>query len=140
MTGGAELRDTASGNVIWTREMQPPNINSVAFSPDGKWIVAAGGDQTAMIWDAASGKPVRVLQGHGDAVQRAVFSPDSKTILTLGGGNDLTVRLWDVETGKQIYSVPSGGGFSSLFFFPDGQSFYAADNVYNTSDGQVSPG
>jgi WD40 repeat protein len=139
-TGGAELRDMASGNVIWTREMQPPSLNSLAFSPDGNWIVAAGGDHTAMIWDAATGNPVRVLQGHGDAVLRAVFSPDGKTVLTLGGGSDRTVRSWNVETGEPIFSVPSGGGFSSLFFFPDGQSFYAADNVYSTADGRQLQG
>ena len=36
-------------------------------------------------------------------------------------------------------SIPfhPAAGFSSLFFFPDGQTFYAADNVYNTSDGQA---
>ncbi len=62
--GGAELRDTASGEVLWKREMQSPNINSVAFSPNGKWIVAAGGDRTAILLDAANGKPIRVLQGH----------------------------------------------------------------------------
>ncbi|PKO19197.1 MAG: hypothetical protein CVU39_01205 [Chloroflexi bacterium HGW-Chloroflexi-10] len=137
-TGGAELRDTASGKVIWTRAMQSPNINSLAFSQDGKLVVAAGGDHTAIILDAANGTTVRVLQGHGDAVMCAVFSPNGKTILTLGGGNDRTARLWEVGTGKQIYSVTSGGGFSSLFFFPDGQTFYAADKVYNVSDGQVS--
>ncbi len=69
-------------------------------------------------------------------VQRAVFSPDNQTVLTLGGGRDLSARLWNMETGKQIYSSSSGAGFSSLFFFPDGQTFYASDHAQNTSDGQ----
>jgi|GEM_PF-1458688 len=136
--GGAELRDTASGEVIWTRAFQAPSFNTLAFSPDGTLIVAAGRDHTAVIWDAASGASIRVLQGHGDVVQSAVFSPNGKNVLTLGSGSDLTVRLWEVETGRQIYSAPGGSGYRTLFFFPDGQTFYAGDNVYNTSDGQVS--
>jgi WD40 repeat protein len=136
--GGAELRDTDSGEVIWTRAIQTPNIRMLVFSPDGNLIAAAGGDHTAMIWDAASGNLLRVLEGHSDDVMCAVFLPDGKRILTLGGGNDQTVRLWEVETGRQIYSVRAGEGYSSLFIFSDGQSFYAGDNVYNTSDGQLN--
>jgi WD40 repeat protein len=134
--GGAELRDTASGNVLWTRPDGPPSINSVAFSPDGKLIVASGSDTTAMLWDAANGKTVRVLKGHTDVVQLAVFSPDNKNVLTLGGGRDLTARLWEIGTGRQIYSVPVGGGNPALFFFPDGQTFFAVDKTHLTSDGQ----
>jgi WD40 repeat protein len=130
-----ELRDTLSGSIIWTQSTQTNDIFSVAFSPDGKLIVVAAGDHTARILDAANGKLIRVLQGHSDVVTSAVFSPKGKTILTLGGGSDLTVRLWDVETGRQIFSVPSGVGYSSLFFFPDGQTFYIGDQVYNASDG-----
>jgi WD40 repeat protein len=134
-SGNVELRDTASGSVIWTINIKSSGISSVTFSPDGKLVVVAAGDHTAIILDAASGNSIRVLSGHRDVVERAIFSPDGKTVLTLGGGSDRTVRLWNVETGKQIFSVPAGLGFTSLFFLPDGQSFYADDNVYNASDG-----
>ena len=114
-----ELRDTASGSVIWTQyDHSLTDIYSVAFSPDGKLVVVAAGDHTARILDAASGKLDPGLEGHGDVVQRAVFSPDGKTVLTLGGGSTRTVRLWNVETGRQIYSVPAGVGYPSLFFLP----------------------
>ncbi len=124
-----ELRDTASGSVIWTANFKSSGINSVAFSPDGKLVVVAAGDNTAKILDAASGNSIRVLGDHGDVVERAVFSPDGKNVLTLEGGSDRTVHLWNVDTGKQLFSVPAGLGFTSLFFFPDGQTFYANDNV-----------
>ncbi|RPI82611.1 MAG: TIR domain-containing protein [Chloroflexi bacterium] len=136
--GGAELRDTASGEVIWTRALQIPYFNSLAFSPDGQLIVAAGGDHTAMIWDAANGATIRVLKGHSDIVQSAIFSPNGKTVLTAGGGYDLTLRLWEFETGRQIYSVPGGPGYRNLFFFADGLTFFAGETFYNTSDGSVN--
>ena len=36
-------------------------VESAAFSPDGSRIVTASGDNTARIWDAASGKEIAVL-------------------------------------------------------------------------------
>jgi len=35
----------------------PSRVYSVALSPDGQEIVAAGGDHTARLWDTATGKP-----------------------------------------------------------------------------------
>jgi WD40 repeat protein len=134
-TGVVELRDTASGSVIWSIKIKSANINGLAFSPDGKLVVAAAGDSTGDIFDAANGNLLHVLGPQHDIVERAVFSPDGKTILTLGGGSDRTVHLWNVGTGEQIYSVPAGIGATTLFFLPGGQSFYADGSVFNTADG-----
>ncbi|MBA4385780.1 MAG: hypothetical protein C0410_13670 [Anaerolinea sp.] len=140
LTGGAdpnilELRDAVTGNLIWANDKDFSMIGSVAFSPDGKLIVLSTSQQTAVIVDASDGKQINVLSGHRDGLRDAIFSPDSKNVLTLGDGSDRTVRLWDVETGKQIYSISPGAGSPSLIFFPDGKTFFANDNVYNTSDG-----
>ena len=134
-TGLVELRDTASGSVIWSVKFKSARIYGLAFSPDGKSVLAAVGDTTADILDAANGNSLQVLIGYRDKVERAIFSPDGKSVLTLGGANDRTVRLWNAATGKQIYSVPAGPGFTSIFFLADGQSFYANGRVYNASDG-----
>ena len=135
-----ELRNTASSTVIWT--INPggsSGFTDVVFSPDGKMIAAAGNDHSTLLLDAATGKTVHVLTGHSDVVARAVFSPDSKTVLTIGSGNDLTARLWDAATGSQIFSTPTTGGFDSIFFFQDGQTFYARGNVYSSADGHQLP-
>ncbi len=50
--------------------------NSVAFSPDGKFLLAAsggpGGDNAARIWNIETGRVVRALKGHTDRVKQAV--------------------------------------------------------------------
>ena len=52
---------------------QDESIVCAAFSPDGKRIVTASSDNTARIWDAATGKPIgEPLKGHEDRVQRGV--------------------------------------------------------------------
>ena len=40
----------------------------MAFSPDGQRIVTGSGDQTAKVWDAASGKELLTLKGHSGAI------------------------------------------------------------------------
>ncbi len=139
-SGDVELRDTASGSVIWNINIKSSGISGLDFSPDGKLILAAAGNKTGNILDAANGNLLQVLGPLSDIVVRAVFSPDAKTVLTLGGGSDRTVHLYNVGTGKQIYSVPAGIGFDSLFYLPGGQSYYADGGVYNASDGSPVQG
>ena len=53
----------------------PTRVNSAAYSPDGKRIVTASGDQTARIWDAATGEELRQLTGHSGACQLSGVQP-----------------------------------------------------------------
>ena len=45
-------------------------VSNVAFSPDGKRLASGGHDQTAVIWDAATGKSVRTIKGLEIHVQK----------------------------------------------------------------------
>src|SRR5437868_1678247 len=58
------------------------SIWSVAFSPDGKSLASAGGDNDATIklWDAANGKNTATLKAHEARVCSVVFSPDGKSL------------------------------------------------------------
>ena len=54
----------------------------VAFSPDGQRIVTGSLDETAKVWDAASGKELLTLKGHSGQVGAVAFSPDGQRIVT----------------------------------------------------------
>ena len=45
-------------------------------------MVTASGDNTAKVWDVATGEEVHTLAGHTDWVTSAVFSPDGKLVVT----------------------------------------------------------
>ena len=76
---------------------------SAAFSPDGKRIVTASADKTALLWDVASGRRLRAIKGHTDSVNTAVFSPDGKLVVT--ASDDGTARLWDVASGRSLQTL-----------------------------------
>ncbi|MGB4727631.1 MAG: hypothetical protein WBH86_09505, partial [Thermogutta sp.] len=63
-------------------------------------------DNTAIVRDAETGKRLRVLRGHNDAVYSAVFSPDGRRIVT--GSIDNTAIVWDAETGEMLLKLKLG--------------------------------
>jgi WD40 repeat protein/regulation of enolase protein 1 (concanavalin A-like superfamily) len=71
-----------------------------------KVTLAKGEKQTVSIREVPPSKPpheiteVRRFEGHTGAVEQVVFSPDCRRALS--GSQDKSVRLWEVETGKQV--------------------------------------
>ena len=51
-----------------------------------------------MLWNVTNGESTRTLIGHTDGVFSVKFRPDGKTLAS--GSADCTVKLWDVDTGK----------------------------------------
>ena len=81
------------------RRLGRGRVYEVAYSPDGQRLAAAG-SVGIWIYDARTLTPVKLLTGHRWYVQSISFSPDGNTIAT--GSYDDTVRLWDVETGRNM--------------------------------------
>ncbi len=72
------------------------SILSVAISPDGTQLAAGTANGEVRLWDAQSGVPLGICQGHTDWVRSVAFSPDSTSVLS--GSDDQSIRLWDVKT------------------------------------------
>jgi eukaryotic-like serine/threonine-protein kinase len=56
-------------------------ILAVAYSQDGERIVTGSVDQTAKLWDAASGAELLTFKGHSDRILAVAFSPDGQRII-----------------------------------------------------------
>src|SRR5512139_1392236 len=92
-------------------------VNSIAFTTDGRTIVTASDDRSIRLWDAQTGELLRVLTGHSGPVNRLALAPDGK-ILASGGG-DGTIRLWSVETWDILQTLKPGMAVRALAFSPD---------------------
>jgi regulation of enolase protein 1 (concanavalin A-like superfamily) len=55
------------------------------------------------LWDAATGREVRTLQGHRGTVTSVAFSPDGQRLVT--GSADRRAKLWDAATGREILTL-----------------------------------
>jgi WD40 repeat protein len=105
-------------------------VYAVALSPDGR-IVAAGGwvgeaaaDESAFIFEAATGKIIRRLQGLNEVTNQLTFSPDGKFLAAaLGGGGG--VRVWETTDWSLVGEDRDYGGESSY-----GVAFDAAGRLY----------
>jgi RNA polymerase sigma factor (sigma-70 family) len=88
-------------------------IKSLAFSPDGQAVAAAGWINGSLrLWDAATGKE-RLAGGHNAQITAAVFTPDGRRVVTSAW--DETARVWDAATGKELARLPGG----SVYMRPD---------------------
>ena len=81
------------------------HVNSVAVSPDGRYIVSGSWDRTVAVWDLDSGSLIHQLSGHRDRVWSVVVSPDGRHIVS--GSLDGTVAVWDLESGALIRQLDS---------------------------------
>ncbi|MBI1256449.1 MAG: protein kinase, partial [Chloroflexi bacterium] len=91
----------------------------LAYSPDGKRLVAASVTETPIVWDAETGEKIFTLTGHTDRVKAVAWSPDGTHIAS--AGDDTNVILWDADSGEKRLTF-SGHTYSiyGLAFSPDG--------------------
>jgi cytochrome c len=78
-------------------------VISIAISPDGALVAAAGIGGSVAVIDRKTRDLARTLVGPGLPVWSVAFLPDSRTLLT--GGADNIIRRWDAVTGDPVDPV-----------------------------------
>ena len=116
-------------------------VNHVAFSPNGKYLLTASVDKTAVLWDIKRRIPIKSFNRHNQAVSYAGFSPDGSKIITTSMDN--IAYLWDIKTGKRLKKLLGHKkGILHAAFSPDGDYVATAGGggnvrIWSVSDGKL---
>ncbi|MCK4719992.1 WD40 repeat domain-containing protein [bacterium] len=130
--GFVKVWEIRTGRLVWTFNVTDSSIRSIAFSKDGKYLLAGSVDGSTRLWEVASGACEQMFFGHTNMVNTVAFSPDDPYILT--GSGDTTMKLWDISTGDEIITIKAYppnmlgmdflgySGVQQAVFTPDGRS------------------
>jgi eukaryotic-like serine/threonine-protein kinase len=129
--GAVEIWDAATSQTVGTLDTHKGPVRGVVFSKDGRHLISASSDGIVKLWDAKrldkqylDGTPeprippIRArVAGPGLSV---AFSPDGRRLAT--GGDQDTVKIWDVENGRELDTLRGHTGeVYALAFSPDGR-------------------
>ncbi|WP_315857105.1 WD40 repeat domain-containing serine/threonine protein kinase [Stieleria neptunia] len=80
---------------------------TVSFSPKGSFLAFGGFDNKVQLWRCASDirrfVHIGELSGHSDGINKLVFSPEERTIITACDNN--TLRVWDIRERQERISL-----------------------------------
>ncbi|MCA2513261.1 MAG: protein kinase, partial [Microcystis sp. M60BS1] len=103
-------------------------VESVAYSPDGRYLASGSSDTTIKIWQVATGRELRTLTGHYSFVRSVVYSPDGRYLAS--GSSDETIKIWEVATGTKLRTLTGHSNIVwSVVYSPDGR--YLASGSYD---------
>ncbi len=98
----------------------PGVVPSLAYSPDGTWLVSGNyGDDRLRIWDVATARVRKEIQGPNGILRMLSISPDGKRVAAtaLGPQDKFHLRICDVGSGELLFSAEGG----ALAYSPDGR-------------------
>ncbi|MFN6541439.1 MAG: WD40 repeat domain-containing protein [Nostoc sp. EkiNYC01] len=144
--------DLQTGKEISTLTGHNHWVSAVAIAPDGKTAVSGSGDNTLKVWDLQTGKEIEeikknllkyaiyifklrfnllkrkeisTLTGHNSGVNAVAIAPDGKTALS--GSEDNTLKVWDLQTAKEISTFIGESSINCCAVSPNGLTIVAGE-------------
>ncbi|AFY34643.1 NB-ARC domain-containing protein [Calothrix sp. PCC 7507] len=105
-------------------------VLGVAFSPDGKTLVAGDVMGELRLWQVSNLQPLLTIVAHQGWIWSLAFSPDGKYVFT--GSADCTVKQWDIHTGRCLSTLTDNKNIViAIALSPDGK-WLASGSVDNS--------
>ncbi len=104
-----KLWDAAMGKEIRSFKNVKEEINSIAVSPDGLYILTGddGHDQNVKLWEIATGKMIRSFNGFRYGINSVAISPDGQLVIAC---SEKQIKVWKLESGDEVYTLEGHTG------------------------------
>ncbi len=143
-----ELVATGSNDIVlWEAKTQrllarlehTDNVWSLAFSPDGKWLVSTHGDGAILLWEVAARRRVADFSGHIGPVRKVAFSRDGR--LMASGSDDESLIVWQRDSlHKQAVLTGHKNGVSEIVFPAESGQIASADKAATSRIWEIAMG
>ena len=95
-------------------------VKGLDVSPDGRWVMSASFDYTAMLWDLDAQKELATFDAHEGAVNGVAILPNGDQAVS--ASDDGMLRLWDLESGALLHAFTGHEGkVAGVAVSPDGK-------------------
>jgi WD40 repeat protein len=145
-----KLWDVRNGYRAGATLARSERVNSIAFSPNGRQLAVGHTDDSARLWDTATGEPVGLLlQNRFDARLQTLenvavaFSPDGFRVAT--ASDQRYARVWDASSGAPVSPLLHHFyGVVRARFSPDSRqlvtaSLYRTARIWRVAAGDGTP-
>lgn len=112
MEGVVKVWSTENGSLVQTLEGPGGSVDWIKWHPKGDVILAGSEDFTLWMWLAQSGNCMQVFAGHQGPVTSGGFTLDGKVVVSTGGEDDCSLRVWNPKTGECQFNI-NGHNFHS---------------------------
>lgn len=100
-------------------------VKSVAFTPDGKFLLSGSRDKTIKLWELSTGREIRSFLGHESTINDLFITPDGKHFVSSSA--DFTAKLWNIASGELVRTFSGHTDYmTSVAVSPDGKYLLTA--------------
>jgi RNA polymerase sigma factor (sigma-70 family) len=133
--GTLRVWSTGTGKQVGLIELE--KFDRFALAPAVGLIAACGTKGPVRLWSLALDKEVRQYGGAEDVPGPLLFSADGKQLLSLAGGQEKLVRVWDVANGRLVHEWKTRPTADSLALSADGRTVAAGNQLWDLVSGRA---
>ncbi len=116
MRGTVNLIDLECMESIQEWDAGHGELNCAEFSPDDRHLATVGDDGHVRVWEFGSKEAKYCFRVHPGIAFQVAFL-DHNTIITCG--NETPVRIWDLESGREVGKLEGHGGSVQRFYLSE---------------------
>jgi WD40 repeat protein len=126
---GSEIHviDARARKKVSRFERHEDTVTALAFSPDGDLALSGDNAGALVLWEPATGRPLKRFRLHRGAVCCCAFAPNGR--FAVSGGKDRVLRLFELATGEEFPLAKDklDHAISALAYSTDGCHVLAGD-------------